>query len=224
MRFSGILNNTHEVFFFFRLGHETNAKYETCSYSNTDAHEVFRYSKRHTWNVLWCSTGTRHCCEVWNVFIFEYLRTREVLRYAKRHASSVVCFFFSTGTRDWSMKRSCSNTDAFVNYWRPKPKLVPIYIPKTVFKLPSGTHFLILGFLTKPNQMRKEKYQDKMHVVPAKSNQLPWVHLHFISNKSLLNTFKNLTLLLVRVCLNRLLQMLLLCYEKSIREAKSIKH
>ena len=42
VRFSGILNNTHEVFFFFfRLGHETNAKYETCSYSNTDAHVRF---------------------------------------------------------------------------------------------------------------------------------------------------------------------------------------
>ena len=34
---------------------------------------------------------------------------------------------------------------------------------------------------------------------------------------------KYLTLLLVRVCLIRLLQMLL-CYEKSIREAKSKKH
>ena len=37
----GILNNTHEVFFFFRLRHETNAKYETCSYSNTKAHVRF---------------------------------------------------------------------------------------------------------------------------------------------------------------------------------------
>ena len=162
MRFSGILNDTHQMFCGVWLGHEIVAKYETCSYSNTYAHVRFEGILNDTHQVF--------------------------------------CLFFSTGTQDWGMKRSCSNTDAFVNYCRPKPKVLPIYVPKTVFKLPSGTHVLILGFLMKPNQMRKEKYQDKMHVAPAKSNQLPWVHLHFISNKSLLNTFKNLTLLLVRVC------------------------
>jgi len=41
---------------------------------------LLRYSKRHTSGVLWCSTGTRDSCEVWNLFMIEYWRQYEVLR------------------------------------------------------------------------------------------------------------------------------------------------
>ena len=37
LRFSGILKDTHQVFCGVRLGHETHAKYGTCSCSSTDA-------------------------------------------------------------------------------------------------------------------------------------------------------------------------------------------
>ena len=70
------------------------------------------------------------------------------------------------------MKRSCLNTDAFVNYWRPKPKLVPIYVPKTVFKLPSGTHFLIpwIPYKTQPNEKGKIPVQ---HAYCSNKKQSP---------------------------------------------------
>ena len=115
---------------------------------------------------------TRVSCEIWNVFIFEHWRIDEVLKGILNDTHQVFCGF-STWKRE-----SCEVWNMFMfGYWRIREALTThtkacIYIPKTVFKLPSGTHFLLpwsipwIPYKTHPKE--KEKIPGQYACYPNK--------------------------------------------------------
>ena len=124
------------------------------------------------------SRESRDSCKVWNMFMFEYWRIGEVLRYSKRHTPSVL--WCSSRTRCVKYETcSWSNTDAAnVKYWGPIPKLV--YLQNCVQTTECNTFPLLIPWIPDKTHPKEKNYQDMhVNVIPTKGKQLPWWHLHW---------------------------------------------
>ena len=112
------------------------------------------------------ASGTRDSCKVWNMFMLNGIL------YATHFKWSVAF--------DWNTRLVLTIKPVHDRIpkptWSTEDPHQSLYMPNTVFKLPSGTHFLILSIPWIPDktQPKLKNYRDNMHVFPAKSKQLPW--------------------------------------------------